>query len=98
MGAVLAVCAGDTLKLPQGVPPQVAVQSTPRLLVSLETLAAIVAWEPATSVAGGAEDMVTMMGVTAMMDAVADAETAGFVVDLAVMVTVLTDDVPGGAL
>jgi hypothetical protein len=37
---------------------------------------------------GGAAEMLTTMGVAVMMFAVADAETVGFVVDVAVIVTV----------
>ena len=85
----LAVCAGDRLKLPHPTfPPQLAVQSTPRLFGSEATVAASVAGAPAVSVAGGAEDIVTTVGVVVRMVAVADADTAGFVVDFAVMVTV----------
>ncbi len=39
----LAVCAEDGVKLPQTVPPQVAVQFTPRLPGSFATVAAKVA-------------------------------------------------------
>lgn len=84
----LAVCAGAWLKLPH-VPalPQFAVQSTPRLAESPVTLADRVACEPAIRVAGGTEDIDTVIGADVTIFAVAVAETAEFVVDFAVIVT-----------
>lgn len=86
----LAVCAGDRLKLPHPlVPPQLAVQFIPTLFGSEGTVAASVACAPVTSAAGGAEVIVTTIGVVVVeIVAVADADTAGFVVDAAVIVTV----------
>lgn len=82
------------MKLPHPlVPPQLAVQFTPRLFVSEATVVASVAWDPTVNEAGGAEDIVTTIGVVVITVAVADADIAGFVVDAAVMVTVP----PGGA-
>ena len=77
------------MKLPHPpVPPQLAVQFTPRLFGSEATVAANVACVPAVNAAGGAEDIVTTIGAVVRIVAVADADTAEFVVDFAVMVTV----------
>ena len=77
------------MKLPHPpVPPQLAVQFTPRLFGSEATVAASVACVPAVNAAGGAEDIVTTIGAVVRIVAVADADTAEFVVDFAVMVTV----------
>jgi hypothetical protein len=51
-------------------------------------VAASVTCVPAVSAAGGAEDIVTTIGAAVTIAAVADADTAGFVVDAAVRVTV----------
>ena len=81
------------MKLPHPpVPPQLAVQFTPRLFGSEAAAAASVAWVPSVNAAGGAEDIVTTIGAVVRTVAVADADTAEFVVDFAVMVTVP----PGG--
>ena len=83
------------MKLPHPpVPPQLAVQFTPRLFGSAATVAASVACVPAVNAAGGAEDIVTTIGAVVRTVAVADADIAGFVVDVAVMVTVP----PGGTV
>ena len=84
---MLAVCVA--LKLPHAPAlPQLAVQFTPLLLLSLATVAASVVCDPTSSVAGGAGDMVTTIGVVVMMVAMEDAETVGLATDVAVMVTV----------
>jgi len=83
------------LKLPHAPAlPQVALQFTPRLLVSLATVAASVAWVPTMSVAGSddALEIVTTTGAVARIVAVAVADAVGSVVDVAVIVTVP----PGG--
>ena len=88
VAAPLAVCAG--LKLPHAPAlPQVAVQSTPSpgLFGSPVTVAANVAGDFTSNVAGGAVDIVTIIGAVVTMVAVADADIAGLVVDFAVMVT-----------
>jgi hypothetical protein len=87
------VCAGDRLKLPHAPAlPQLAVQFTPRLLGSPVTVAARVACDPAVMVAEGGVEIVITIGAVVMMLAVEIAETAGLVVDAAVMVTLP----PGG--
>ena len=87
----LAVCAG--LKLPHAPAlPQVAVQSTPKLFMSPVTFAASIDEDEVASVAGGAADIVTIIGAVVTTVAVANADTAGFVIEVAVTVTVL----PGG--
>jgi hypothetical protein len=58
------------------------------LFGSEATVAASVACVPAVNAAGGAEDIVTTIGAVVRIVAVADADTAEFVVDFAVMVTV----------
>ena len=81
------------MKLPHPLAlPQLAVQFTPRLFVSPVTVAASVACVPAVSAPGGAEDIETTIGAVAEIVAVADADIPGFVVDVAVIVTVP----PGG--
>ena len=87
------MCAGDRLKLPHAPAlPQLAVQFTPRPLVSPATVAARVICDPAVIVAGGGVEIVIIIGAVVMILAVEVAETAGLVVDAAVMVTVP----PGG--
>jgi hypothetical protein len=77
------------LKLPQAPAlPQVAVQSTPRLLGSLATFAASVVCDVTDAVAEGAVGMVTMIGAVVTMVAVAVADIVGLVTEVAVMVTV----------
>lgn len=76
------------MKLPHAPAlPQLAVQLTPRLPVSPLVVAASVVCVPAASDSGGGEEMVTTMGAAVTMSAVADAETAGFAVDFAMMDT-----------
>jgi hypothetical protein len=76
------------------VVPQVAVQFTPRFPVSGAAVAARTAVDPTEIVAGGAEaaGIVTMIGAVVTTVAIVDADTAGLLVDFAVIVTVL----PGG--
>jgi hypothetical protein len=76
------------LKLPHAPAlPQVAVQSTPRLFGSPATFAASVVCDASVNAAPGAVDIVTIIGAVVTMVAVAEADTVGFVVDFAVMVT-----------
>ena len=85
----LAVCAGERLKLPQAPTlPQLAVQFTPRPFGSPVTVAANGICAPAVTVAGGAIDVLTTIGTEVTILAVAVDETAGLLVDRAVMVTV----------
>jgi hypothetical protein len=67
--------------------PQLTVQSTPRLLVSLATVAASAACAPSVVDAEGALEIVTTIGVAVTILTVAVADMAELVVDLAVMVT-----------
>jgi hypothetical protein len=90
----LAVCAGERLKLPHAPPLQLAVQLTPRLAVSPVVVAASVACAPTVCDGAGGEERVTTIGAVVTILAVADTETAGFVVELAVMDTVP----PGGTV
>ena len=86
------------MKLPHAPAlPQLAAQLMPRLPVSLLAVAASVACAPVISDGAGGEEMVTTMGADVTILAVADAETAGFVVDFAVTVTVPPGGITAGA-
>ncbi len=76
------------MKLPQVTPPQVAVQSTPRFLLSFVTVADRLVEEPAITIAGGAVDIVTTIGAAVTMLAVTVTVFVGSVVEDTVIVTV----------
>lgn len=84
------MCAGERLKLPQSVDPQLALQLTPLVLLEGETEAASAIAEPVFIVAGSdaVVDSVIAIGVDETTFATAAAVFVGSAVDFAVMVIV----------
>ena len=95
---LLAVCAGDTLNVPKfPAVPQLALQSTPALLESFETVAFNVACAPIAMVAPGPLESVTAIGAVVRMVPTELAVCVVSAVDVAVTVTVLLVGTEDGA-